>query len=92
MKYEIKYEINISDSHRSETPQSPPDLENMESQRSTEKAGHMADLMTEQEKNDRDGFRHVRRGFLYCLCLIPAIKPWAQRPLGIDLFAILQGP
>ncbi|KAL3436761.1 major facilitator superfamily domain-containing protein [Aspergillus tetrazonus] len=64
----------MADSHRSETAQSAPDLENMDTHRSTEKKDVKNDLRMGQEKNDRDGSRHVRRGFLSFLCLVPAIE------------------
>lgn len=64
----------MADSHRSETAQSAPDLENMNTHRSTEKTDVKNDLRMGQEKNDRDGSRHVRRGFLSFLCLVPEIE------------------
>ncbi|GFF47766.1 MFS transporter, putative [Aspergillus udagawae] len=70
----------MSDSHRSETPRSPPDSENMDSQRSTEKSDLDDDLGMGQERNDRDGSRHVPRGFLPFLCLVPAIEDPRQYP------------
>ncbi|KAF7167695.1 hypothetical protein CNMCM5623_000942 [Aspergillus felis] len=70
----------MSDSHRSKGPQSPPDGENLESLSRTGKAHN------EQEKENRDGSRHVRRGFLSFLCFVPAIEDPRQYPAGRKWF------
>ncbi|PKX96937.1 putative MFS transporter [Aspergillus novofumigatus IBT 16806] len=77
----------MSDSHRSEPPQSPPDEQNLKSLRRTEKASD------EREKDNRNGPRHVRRGFLSFLCLVPAIEDPRQYPAGRKWFltAIVAG-
>ncbi|EAW18090.1 MFS transporter [Aspergillus fischeri NRRL 181] len=77
----------MSDSHRSEPPQSPPDEQNLKSLRRTEKAND------EQEKDNRNGPRHVHRGFLSFLCFVPAIEDPRQYPAGRKWFltAIVAG-
>ncbi|EAW14727.1 putative MFS transporter [Aspergillus clavatus NRRL 1] len=74
----------MSDRHRRETPQSPPEGEKMDPK---------DDLGTGQEKNDRDGSRPVRRGFLSFLCLVPAIEDPRQYPAARKWFltAIVAG-
>lgn len=77
----------MSDRHRSEPPQSLADEQNPKSLRRTEKAND------EQEKGNRNGPRHVRRGFLSFLCFVPAIEDPRQYPAGRKWFltAIVAG-
>ncbi|RHZ53847.1 MFS transporter [Aspergillus thermomutatus] len=65
----------------------------MEPPRSTEETNIKADLTLKQEKDDRGGSRHVRRGFLSFLCFVPAIEDPRKYPAGRKWFltAIVAG-